>query len=583
MLERPEGQNSDSQIAEEKGILAREEDFFATHPPGNYVGILTNYNISTISRLYPEIAHGMQLFYGFVEQDETDPASEQSFLNRFIRNRYANGTLLSDDDIEQLQADMKDGKYSLQYLAYKKRQLSLGSGQKRERGRDQRFESYKQIGRDEDVIFNKRACLERIHGVRSDLVALYGEVNFKQALLTELLLSAPFSSTIIPEQVDDDDRETVPLASVPINEDVIEGQRAYFQEAVEFVESFDFDARVATFEENSSKYPVRWTPEASPFKIPSFDKKYISKAYALAGKMLSGEYTLEEIQNLLSQTILRRGKVLKVVVQKTPYGVETQLVPEEITQASFDDIAGYDDQKSFLRALIAKTEEQNPTLDEMRIIISAGKPGLGKSLGVRAFLSNLPKNARGLILNINPNASRSGDMVDVRSVARIADHHPDLHIFAIVEDIDAVSGDRLRSASTSELLKIDSIGSDSYPPNLHIFATTNRPDVIDPAVTRPGRTAKILVYQEPSVEERKEVAKYHAEANSYDLPDELIDSFAKEVEGFSPDEIRYVFWSLRFADIEKPTKADLKHYIADVKARRKIEIEAKSKTAGLKN
>lgn len=585
MVERTEGQNGDSQIAQEKEVLAREEDFFASHEPGNYVGILTNYDISTVSRLYPEIIEGIQLFYGFVEQDETDPASEQSFINRHFRNQYATGRLLKNDEVIQIREDMSAGQYSEQYEIYRRRQISLSTSQKRERGRNQRFESYKALGKDEDVVFNKRACLARIQGLRSDLSALYGEVNYKQALLAELLLSAPFSSGAAMEiEVDDAGDETVPLPSAPVNKDVLESQKAYFDEAIGFVKSLDLDKRVEIFEDQSEKYPVRWTPESSDFNIPPFDKKYISQVYELAGKMLGGDYSLDEVHSLLSQTILRRGKVFKVVIHKTALGgIETQIVPEELKPASFEDIAGYDDQKNFLRALIAKTGASNPTLNEMRIIISAGKPGLGKSLGVRAFLSNLPENARGLILNLNPNASRTGDMVDIKSVARIAAHHPDLHIFAIVEDIDAVSGDRLHSASTSELLKIDSIGSDLYPPNLHIFATTNRPDVIDAAVTRPGRTAKILVYQEPSIEERKKVAKYHAQANNYELSDEIVDAFAKKVESFSPDEIRYIFWSLRFADVETPTMKDLEHYIADVKARRKIEIEAKGKPTGLKN
>lgn len=581
MAEREQEPQGDSKIKREKELLSKEEDFFATHKPGNYVGILTNHNISTVSRLYPQIIEGMLLFYGYVEQDETDPSSEQSFINRHIRNMYATGTLLPNEDVEKIRSDMADGKYSEQYEIFRRRQLSLSTAQGRDSGRNQRFDNYKAVGKEEDVILNKRACLSRIQGLRSDLKALYGEVNYQQALLAELLLAAPFSSGVVLETEVDDEDETVSIPSAPIDETILDSQRAYFEEAITFCAALEVDKRVEAFEEQSEKYPVRWTPENSPFNLPPFDKKYLAEVYKLAGQMLSGDYNLDEVHKLLSQTILRRGDVFKVAIVKSLFGVETQLIPEELKAAAFDDIAGYEDQKSFLKALIAKTEEGSPTLDEMRIIISAGKPGLGKSLGVRAFLSNLPKNARGLILSLDPNASRTGEVTSIKSVARIAGHHPDLHIFAVIEDIDAISGNRLNVASTSQLLEIDSIGSDSYPPNLHIFATTNRPDVIDPAVTRPGRTAKILVYQEPSEEESKEIARHHAKANGYQLSSEIVEDFAKKVKGFSPDEIRYIFWSLRFANIDKPTMSDLDHYIEDVRARRKIEIEAKG-TVGLK-
>ena len=44
---------------------------------------------------------------------------------------------------------MSAGQYSEQYEIYRRRQISLSTSQKRERGRNQRFESYKALGKDE--------------------------------------------------------------------------------------------------------------------------------------------------------------------------------------------------------------------------------------------------------------------------------------------------------------------------------------------------------------------------------------------------------------------------------------------------
>ncbi len=178
-------------------------------------------------------------------------------------------------------------------------------------------------------------------------------------------------------------------------------------------------------------------------------------------------------------------------------------------------------------------------------------------------------------MNIDPNKSRRGEIVDIKSVARIASFHPDLHIFAVVEDIDAIAGNRQNVASTSEFLHIDSTGSDSYPRNLHIFATTNRPDVIDPAVTRPGRTAKIIVYEDPGEEAREKIIRFHSGQNRYHLSDKLIADLVGKTEGLTPDEIRYLFWSLRFENVKRATMKAIDKYINDVRSRRKIEKEAK--------
>ena len=113
MVEAATNTEQQSPISKEKEILVKEENFFASHKPANYVGILTNHDISTVSRLYPEIIDGMLLYYSFAEKDEMDPLSEEWFLARHFRNLYATGTLLTNVQIEEIRNNMSNGVYVL--------------------------------------------------------------------------------------------------------------------------------------------------------------------------------------------------------------------------------------------------------------------------------------------------------------------------------------------------------------------------------------------------------------------------------------------------------------------------------------
>lgn len=550
-------------IHREKDDLKREVGFLNGRSKGAYIGVLTNSSVDIVSTLYPSIVEGMLRLYNFVEKEATDPLSPQGFLNRHIRNLFMLGTILSNERIKELREGMDNGEYSEHFAIYKRFKeaagYSSGGGSSQKKGR---FDDYKVIHGEEDIVFNKRVCLVRISAVRSDLRAVYGEVDYQQALLTELVLSAPFLGTVIRgENIDAEARQH---------------HQAYLAEAIQFVNGFDFEERVRIFETRTNKYPVRWTDEPEPYDMPGFDKEYVGRVYGVAKDIRKGGVDLDRVYCTLSETILRRGKIFKAESVRTQEGSKVQILPEQLQPLFFDDIAGYDDQKRFLQVLAAKTGMCDPTIDDIRMIISAGKPGLGKSLGVRAFLNALPNNAKGVVVSVDPEAAYMGSFPEYDALAKLASYHPELHIFAVMEDIDAFAGDRLRFAGTRKFLEFDSTTSDSAPRNYHLIATTNRPDVIDPAVTRPGRTAKILVYKDPTKEERREIARLHSEKNNYQLPEEAWGLIASKTEGFTPDEIRYIIWSLRFEDVENPTADDLQRAIEEINNRHAIEKEAKS-------
>ncbi|MCL5438851.1 MAG: ATP-binding protein, partial [Patescibacteria group bacterium] len=489
-------------IKQEKELLKQETEFLKGREKGAYVGLLTNSSVDMVSTFYPGITEGILGIYKFVEKEATDPLSPHGFLNRYIKAAHSLGKLLTNEEIVGLRKRMDAGEFNEQFEAYRLLRAVSPLARSSDDGREGRFEKYRPIHDENDIVFNKRICLARVQGLKSDLQSVYGEVDCQKALLTELILSAPFLTTVI--------------SGKPVDDEAQKRYQSYLEEAVEFVRSFDLDKRVQKFEEATIEYPVKWTYEPSVYGIPTFDKQYVERVYKLAGLLKDGQGSIEEIYSVLSDTILRRDKIFKIFTVETPTRqTEIRILPERLQPVFFDDIAGYEDQKRFLQILLARTQIQDPIVDDIRIIISAGKQGLGKTLGVKAFLNALPQNAKGAVVSIDAARGTRGNVPEYDFLMKLASYHPELHIFAVIEDIDTLTGDRLQFASTRKFLEIDSVTSDSNPKNFHLIATTNRPDVIDPAVTRPGRTAKILVYQKPKPQERKEIIAIYGNKNNY--------------------------------------------------------------------
>lgn len=545
----------------EKELLKKEINFLRGRDKNLYIGVLTNSNIDVISSIYPSVADGLLRIYGFIDADAMDPLSPQGFLNRYVRGAYTSGQLLTNDEIEKLRDKLNNGDFSEQYKIHRRFREAASISQSANRQRDdkKRFEDFKPIGEDEDVIFNKRAVLARFEAIKSDIASIYGDVNYSAALLTEFVLASPFLTTLLHEGK---------------KADLKDQHENYLTEAIDFCKKFNLENRIEIFNKETNKYPVKWTYEPAEYKVSEFDRQYIEKVYSTSKEMLEGKIELSDLYKLLSETILRRGKIFKASTVKTNFGSFVQIVPDELQPVSFDDIAGYKDQKRFFEVLLEKTKKADPSVDDIRIIISAGRPGLGKSVGVKAFLNSLPENAKGIVVSLDAESANRGSIPEYDAIMRVAKLHPDLHIFAVMEDIDAYAGDRLHFATTRKFLEVDSAVSDSSPKNFHLVATTNRPDVIDPAVTRPGRAAKILVYEEPDRDVRKGIVEVHANKNNYQLSNEMIDFIAEKTEGFTPDEIRHVIWTMRFEDVQNPTEEDMEKAIGEIVARHKIEQEA---------
>lgn len=179
---------------------------------------------------------------------------------------------------------------------------------------------------------------------------------------------------------------------------------------------------------------------------------------------------------------------------------------------SWDDIGGYSDLKEFLRELIVWPLEHPELYEEtdttpVKGILLYGPPGTGKTLFARTLSAEAGVNfisIRGPELLNRYVGETEKALREVFRKARAA--APSIIFF---DEIDAMINrrDRTSTPGGSSIISQLLVEMDAINPKSPIFilAATNRPDVLDPALRRPGRFDQIVYIGYPTEEDRKAI------------------------------------------------------------------------------
>ena len=214
-------------------------------------------------------------------------------------------------------------------------------------------------------------------------------------------------------------------------------------------------------------------------------------------------------------------------------------------QVLFDDVAGCDEEKQELSEVIDFLKNPKKYRDiGARIpkgILLVGSPGTGKTLLAKAVAgeSNVPffsiSGSDFVELYVGVGASR------VRNMFSLAKDHAPCIIF--IDEIDAVGrqrgtglggGNDEKEQTLNQLL----VEMDGYNPNagIIIIAATNRPDVLDPALLRPGRFDRQITMDLPDAKARTAILKVHARNKHFESSVNF-DAIAYQIPGFSGADI----------------------------------------------
>ncbi len=185
---------------------------------------------------------------------------------------------------------------------------------------------------------------------------------------------------------------------------------------------------------------------------------------------------------------------------------------------SFDDIAGCDEAKEELQEIIEFLKEPEKFVNfGARIpkgVLLVGSPGTGKTLMAKAVSgeAGVPffsiAGSEFVEMFVGVGASR------VRDLFEQAKRHSPCIIF--IDEVDAVgrqrgaglggSHDEREQTLNQILVEMDGFSTDTH---IIILAATNRPDILDPALVRPGRFDRRVVIDRPDVRGREAIFKVH--------------------------------------------------------------------------
>jgi len=210
-------------------------------------------------------------------------------------------------------------------------------------------------------------------------------------------------------------------------------------------------------------------------------------------------------------------------------------------RTTFNDVAGIQEAKEELKEVVDFLKHPKKFIDIgariPRGALLMGPPGTGKTLLARAVAgeSNVPffhiSGSEFVEMFVGVGANR------VRSLFQDAKKHAPAIIF--IDEIDAVGrhrgaglggGHDEREQTLNQIL-VEMDGFDTNT-NIIIIAATNRPDVLDPALLRPGRFDRRIILDMPDIKDREAILKIHAR-NKKLSKDAKLRELAERTPGFS--------------------------------------------------
>lgn len=264
--------------------------------------------------------------------------------------------------------------------------------------------------------------------------------------------------------------------------------------------------------------------------------------------------------------------------------IKSKTASGEDSDKTFEDVAGCDEEKAELAELVdfLKNGEKYTQLGARipKGVLLVGPPGTGKTLLAKAvageagapFLSISGSDFVEMYVGVG--ASR------VRDLFEQAKKKSPCIVF--IDEIDAVGrhrgtgmggGNDEREQTLNQLLvEMDGFGSNS---GVIVIAATNRPDVLDPALLRPGRFDRQITVNRPDARGREDILKVHSKGKPL-APDVDLHEIAKDTIGFTGADLENLMNESALLAVRRNKKAITLQDIIDATSRVELGTEKKS-------
>jgi transitional endoplasmic reticulum ATPase len=242
-------------------------------------------------------------------------------------------------------------------------------------------------------------------------------------------------------------------------------------------------------------------------------------------------------------------------------------VSVQVPKVKWKDIGGLDDQKEELMQAVEWPLKYPDSFTEMGIkppkgILLYGPPGCGKTLIAKAVATESEANFISIkgpeLLSMWVGESERS----VRKIFRKARQAAPVIVF--FDEIDSIAGSRGKDNDSGVgnrvldqiLTELDGL---EILKNVVFMAATNRPDLVDKALLRPGRIDKMIEIKAPTLKAREQIFKVHTE-NVPMAKDVSLKKLAEQTDGFSGADIEGIVREAAMAALKenKMKKSEVK-------------------------
>ncbi|OLD14293.1 MAG: hypothetical protein AUI97_02070 [Crenarchaeota archaeon 13_1_40CM_3_52_17] len=246
---------------------------------------------------------------------------------------------------------------------------------------------------------------------------------------------------------------------------------------------------------------------------------------------------------VLNKIIVRMSDFQEALKEVEPSAMREVLV--EVPDIKWDDIGGLEGVKEELREAIEWPLKYPELFAQMNAVppkglLLYGPPGTGKTLLAKAAANESEANFISVkgpeLLNKFVGESEKA----IREVFRKARQASPCIIF--FDEIDSVAPIRGSGAGDSNVTErvisqfLTEMDGLEELRNVVIIAATNRPDIVDPALLRPGRFDRMLLVPPPDLEARKQIFRIHTKKTP--LADDVkLDELSRKTEGYTGADI----------------------------------------------